>query len=109
MHPLHRSWLPFLRLLLAFVALCLLLAQLEVALRILSNQTVGMPNPILPYDPLPPPSDLPFMGISIDPFQLPPNAQTTTAQKAIFQELANSGMGWVRLRVAWDQIEPWPG
>src|SRR3954471_18254702 len=106
MHPLHRSWLPFLRLLLAFVALCLLLTQLEVALRLLSNQTVGLPNPILPYDPLPPPSNLPFMGISIDPSQFLQNAQGATAQQEMFQQLAGSGIGWVRVRVAWDRIEP---
>lgn len=103
MHSSHRSWLAFLRLLLAFIALCLLLTQLEVTKRRLDDQTIGLPNPLLGRDPLPPPSRLPFLGISIDPADL-----ETANRTAVLQELADAGFGWVRLRVAWDQVEPTP-
>src|SRR6188768_2706093 len=95
----HRTWLPLLRLGLSFVALCLIFSQLDVALRPVYNQTVGLPNQRLRYDPLPPASTLPFLGTSIDPAQLPSNEQTPEALKQLFERIAKSGMGWVRVRV----------
>lgn len=99
----HRTWLAFLRLVLAFVALCLALAQLEVAQRLLQDQTIGLPSPFWRRDPLPPASRIPFLGISVDPAQL-----TAAEQSALFQELAAAGFGWVRVRVDWNRVEPSP-
>lgn len=103
MHRSHRAWLAFLRLWLIFIALCLVLAQLEVATRILLDQTLGLPNPWLAREPLPPPSELPFLGVSLDPTAIPTDDQVTN-----FEKLADAGFGWVRVRVAWDEIEPMP-
>lgn len=99
---LHPSRLAFLRLWLSFIAFCLLLTQLEIAVRTAHDQSVGLPNPILPHDPLPPATRIPFLGISIDPATFPLNDQSA------FDELAAAGFGWVRVRVAWDQVEPRP-
>src|SRR5829696_8512685 len=103
MHSPARTRLALLRLCLIFIALCLVLAHLEVGKRLLDEQTVGLPNPLLGRDPLPPSSDLPFLGITVDAATLAP-----ADQAAIFEQLAATGFGWVRLRVAWDRIEPVP-
>ena len=103
MQASRRTRLAFLRLLLSFFALCLVFAQLEIAHRALRDQSMGLPSPILPRDPLPPASRLPFLGISLDPTTLSPSDQTL-----LFTQLADAGFGWVRVRVAWDQMEPVP-
>lgn len=102
-HRSHPSWLAFLRLCLLFIALCLVLAQLEVATHKLRDQTLGLPSPWLPRDPLPPASTIPFLGISLDPTTI-----STSTPISRFEELADAGFGWVRVRVAWEQIEPTP-
>ena len=99
----HRSWLAFLRLSLTFIALCLALGQFEITLHDLRDQTVGFPSPWFTRDPLPPPSQLPFLGISLDSTKIPPDDAAVA-----YAELAETGFGWVRVRVAWDEIEPMP-
>jgi O-antigen ligase len=103
MQSSHHAGLIYLRLLLVYIALCLVLSQLEVAKVGLGDQTTGLPNPIFPRDPLPPASKLPFMGISIDPANFSASDPTPT-----FEELAAAGIGWVRVRVSWDKVEPTP-
>jgi hypothetical protein len=104
----HRSWtssaLALLRLLLVFAAICLVLAQVDLAQRHLRNQTIGLPSPFLAHHPLPPPSSLPFLGINLDLTTL-----SHTDPNAALKELVAVGFGWVRIRLAWDQIEPSSG
>lgn len=99
----RRTRLALLRLGLAFIALCLLLGQFEVTIRDLHDQTIGLPNPLLPNDPQPPATRPPFLGVSLDPATIPAAELAPT-----LEELAAHGIGWVRVRVAWDRIEPTP-
>ncbi len=100
MPHVHRTRLALLRLCLAFVILCLLLSQFEVAVRALRNQTLGLPNPLIARDPQPTAGRLPFLGVSIDPAAIDP-----ADLAAQLELLAASGFGWVRVRVAWDRVE----
>jgi O-antigen ligase len=104
----HRSWAScapaLLRLLLVFVALCLVFAQIDLAQRHLRDQTTGLPSPFWAHHPLPPPNPQPFLGINVEL-----TALAKAGANVAMEELAAAGFGWVRIRLAWDQIEPAPG
>jgi hypothetical protein len=101
----HRSKYPsapaFLRLVLSFIALCLVLSELDLAHRHLRDQTIGLPSPLSSHEAPPITSTVPFLGINVELTSL-----SDGEQKGVLKELAASGFGWVRIRLAWDQIEP---
>src|SRR5688572_24798070 len=104
-HPSRFSaTLALVRLLLVFIALCLVFTQIDLAQRLVRDQSIGLPSPLFSRDSLPPPSTIPFLGINLDSASL-----TAVEQLALFAELAEVGFGWVRVRVGWDQIEPSEG
>jgi O-antigen ligase len=108
MHTSHPSWyrsgLAFLRLLLVFAAFCLILNQLDYAYRLVRDQTIGQQDSTTSSNLLPSPSTLPFLGINADLASLASEHQVPS-----LGELRAAGFGWVRLRLAWDQVEPIAG
>lgn len=86
------------RLPLYVVLLCLGLLHLGLAQRDLYQQTVGLRGP------LPAPAAIPRLGISADLAALPP-----AARPAALADLRAAGVGWVRIRLDWQTLEPAPG
>ena len=93
-----RTRLVWLRLLLLYVLLCAVAFVAALTLRDRADQGVGLNTP------LPAPADLPYLGVTAELDTL--NAQTRAADLA---RLADMGVGWVRIRLDWDTLEPTPG
>lgn len=89
--------LAWLRLTLLFVAGCFLALHIGFMARATREQGQG-PGGAQPNIP-----DFPYLGITFLPGDLTPDA---TARE--LGMLADAGFGWVRVRLAWDDIEPAP-
>lgn len=100
----YQTRLALLRLLLLFTALCLIFAQLDIAQRLLHNQTVGLNGPLPAPTLLPSTDELPFLGINADLTSLASEDYTQ-----FLNDLRSAGFGWVRLSLAWNQVEPSEG
>lgn len=94
-HRLHLAWL---RLALLFVLGCFLALQTGLLMRATREHDQGRfgPQPVLPA--------FPYLGITFVPTGLAPDALDQELAR-----LADLGFGWVRVRLAWEEIEPQPG
>lgn len=97
-----RQWLALLRLLLVYGALCSLAAlalpgigQVDATSALVSAPPAASRAPAM---------QIPRLGVTV---QL--DALSTAARRRALQRLAQHGVGWVRQRLAWTELEPAPG
>jgi O-antigen ligase len=94
-----RRWLAWLRLALLFAIGCWLALAGGLLARELREQSDGPATPLPTAGATPP-----FLGVTLEPAWMAPDHLQRT-----MNELAETGFGWVRLRLGWDQIQPAPG
>ena len=94
-----RPWLALLRLLLIYTLLCAVALATALTLRGRIDRGVGLATP-----PTADIGDIPYFGITAELDTLNPQAQADALAR-----LADMGVGWVRVFLDWDTLEPAPG